>query len=59
MNIRPYLETEHPPEVHGEKGDCKNPYCRYQFTPDDRKEMLYLGGYFTCPQCDLTYNYST
>lgn len=56
--VRPYLENLHPAEVHGQQGDCKNPFCPYQFVTADKKEMLANGGYFTCPVCDMTFNYS-
>ena len=59
LYVRPYLETLNPGEVHGEQGDCANPLCPYQFTPADRKEMVQTGGWFTCPHCDMTWNYST
>lgn len=57
--VQPYLQRLNPDEVHGAGGDCKNPYCNYQFTADDRKEIYHNEGYFTCPKCDMTFDYNT
>lgn len=56
--VQPYLDSLNPKEIHGMGGDCKNPYCDYKFTPDDKKDMVWSGGWFTCPQCDMSLNYS-
>lgn len=52
-----YLESLRPKEIHNVGGDCINPLCDYPFTFDDIKHMENYSGWFTCPQCGLTYNY--
>jgi hypothetical protein len=46
-----------PQEIHNIGGDCINPACDYPFTYEDLQHMENYSGWFTCPQCDLTYNY--
>lgn len=52
-----FFNQLHPDETHGAGGDCINPKCDYIFTDQDMNEMEQHGGWFTCPQCDWTYNY--
>lgn len=57
LRAQHYFNNLHPDEVHGLGGDCINPKCDYIFTPADIDEMERDGGWFTCPQCGMTYNY--
>jgi len=52
-----YLDQLNPDEVHNEGGDCINPKCDYEFTPEDKSDITNASGWFTCPKCDHTYNY--
>lgn len=49
-------QTLWPDEPHGKGGDCPNPYCDYELTPQDWEESFYHGGQFQCPQCGYTWN---
>jgi hypothetical protein len=57
INAQKWLNQLYPAEVHSVGGDCVNPKCDYEFTAEDEAEMARDGGWFTCPNCDLTYNY--
>lgn len=52
-----WLNQLYPTEVHSVGGDCVNPKCDYEFTPQDEAEIAQDSGWFTCPKCNLTYNY--
>jgi hypothetical protein len=51
------LHQMYPAEQHNIGGDCINPKCDYEFTDSDLDEMAGASGWFTCPQCQQTYNY--
>jgi hypothetical protein len=51
-----YMKGIYPNEIHNAGGDCPNPKCNYVFTPEDREEIDQEQGWFTCPQCHMTYN---
>lgn len=57
IQAQKYLNQLYPTEQHGLGGDCVNPKCDYEFTPADEATMAQHSGWFTCPQCQLTYNY--
>lgn len=57
INAQKWLNQMYPAEVHGLGGDCINPKCDYEFTAQDEAVMAQDSGWFTCPQCDQTYNY--
>lgn len=46
-------------EAYHALGDCPNPACDYEFTPDDKKIIDQAYGWFNCPQCNRTYNVRT
>jgi hypothetical protein len=52
-----FLEALNPDETHNAGGDCINPKCNYEFTDADKSEIARNNGWFTCPNCDWTYNY--
>lgn len=51
-----YMKGVYPDEIHNIGGDCPNPKCNYVFTPEDRSDIDMSDGWFTCPQCHMTYN---
>lgn len=55
--VNPYLQQLNPAEQHNAGGDCINPKCDYQFSPQDKNEVAQMDGDFTCPKCDRSYNY--
>jgi len=57
LQAQRWLAQMYPVEQHSAGGDCVNPKCDYEFTAQDEAEMAQNHGWFTCPQCDLTYNY--
>lgn len=57
LRAQHFFNGLHPNEVHGLPGDCINPKCDYIFNQEDISEMERDSGWFTCPQCDWTYNY--
>lgn len=57
LQAQHFMKGLYPDEQHGAGGDCDNPKCDYVFTPQDIAQMEKDGGWFTCPQCDHTYNY--
>lgn len=57
IQAQKWLNQLYPAEVHNVGGDCVNPKCDYEFTAADESEMARHSGWFTCPVCDLTYNY--
>jgi hypothetical protein len=52
-----WLQNQYPYEQHSVGGDCINPKCDYKFTSDDADDITNADGWFTCPQCDRSYNY--
>lgn len=57
LQYQRWQNQQYPNEAHGLPGDCINPKCDYVFTADDVREMEDYSGWFTCPQCGLSYNY--
>jgi len=57
LQTQQWLQKQFPDEQHNAGGDCINPLCDYEFTESDKREMYSMSGWFTCPQCDHTYNY--
>lgn len=57
LQAQRYLQQLYPSEVHNAGGDCINPKCDYEFNDQDIAEMSQMSGWFTCPNCQWTYNY--
>lgn len=57
IRAQKWLRDQYPVEEHNVGGDCMNPKCDYEFTEQDLDEMALNSGWFTCPNCDWTYNY--
>src|SRR3954471_23184594 len=51
-----FLQQLHPDEMHNAGGDCNNPKCNYQWTPQDQAQVSQYGS-LTCPQCQHTFDY--
>jgi hypothetical protein len=52
-----WQNQQYPNELHNAGGDCENPQCDYEFTPEDEQHIQQFSGWFTCPKCGLSFNY--
>lgn len=51
-----YLNEIYPNEIHNVGGDCPNPKCDYQLTPQDYQNIQMDHGWFVCPKCGMSFN---
>lgn len=51
-----YMDNIRPNEQFGVGGDCMNPKCNYHFNAQDIADIERDSGWFTCPQCQQSYN---